>query len=128
MSQKRVELLRRATDAFNRGDYAAATERAHPDVEYVPPGDQPPYRGVDQVRNWMQPDAFAKQRVELLDFEDAGDHLLVHAHTWVTGASSGIEMELDFWAVWTFDDADLVTRVQFFLDEHQALEAAGVSE
>ena len=128
MSEENVELLRRLIDAYNRGDYVAASERAHPDVEMIPPGDQPPYRGVKQLRDWMKPDAFAKQRTEGREFTEVGNRVLMRQHTWITGASSGIEMDFDNWSLWSFDDDGLITRVEFFLDRQAALEAAGLSE
>ena len=129
MLEERVKLLRRWIDAYNRGDYITATEGAHPDIELVPPGDQPPYRGIEQLRDWMKPDAFSKQSTEAGEFRAVDDdRVLVLQHTWVTGASTGIEMDFDAWFIWSFDDAGLVTRVEVFLDRDSALEAAGLSE
>jgi ketosteroid isomerase-like protein len=128
MSQENVEIVRQMFDAYNRGDYDAAAKLAHPDVEMVPPGDQSPYRGRDALRNWMEPNAFSKQTAEAREITAVGDRILVQAHSWLTGASSGIELEVDFWSVWWFDDAGLVTRSEIFLDRKPALEAAGLSE
>jgi hypothetical protein len=55
---------------------------------------------------------------------------LVHARSRARGAGSGIELDLTNWAVWTFDEDDLATRVEGFLDHEKdkAFEAAGLSE
>jgi ketosteroid isomerase-like protein len=128
VSEENVELVHRMIAAYNRGDYAAATERLHPDIELVPPGDQPPYRGIDQVREWMEPDAFSRQDTEAREVTVIDHGLLVHQHTAAKGAGSGIELEFDSWSLWSFDDAGLITRVVYFLDRNQALAAAGLSE
>jgi len=55
---------------------------------------------------------------------------LVRQNTRARGASTGIELDADNWAVWTFDEDGLATRLQGFLihEESEALEAAGLSE
>jgi ketosteroid isomerase-like protein len=130
MSEENIDKLRRAYEAFNRGDFDAAIAFAHADVEFFPPGDQAPYRGVEEFRAWMEPDAFESQVVEPLEFTAAGNKILVDQHTKARGAGSGIELELRSWTVWTFDDEGLLTRVQNFLEHEkaEALEAAGLSE
>jgi ketosteroid isomerase-like protein len=51
VSQENVKIVRAVYDAYNRGDFdAAVPNTAHPDLEVVPPGDQPPIKGVAQVR------------------------------------------------------------------------------
>jgi ketosteroid isomerase-like protein len=125
-----IARLRRSYDAFNRGDFDAAAEVAHPGIEFVRPGGQPPLRGADALRRWMEPEAFEQQVIEPLEFSIAGDKVLVRAHARGQGAGSGIEVDTDFWAVWTVNDDGLATRLEWYLDhqEAEAREAAGVSE
>jgi ketosteroid isomerase-like protein len=125
-----IDALRRGFEAFNRGDFDAAVEGAHPEIEAVPPGGQAVRRGAEALRARMEPDAFEEQRIEPLDFRVEGRKVLVHQHAQTRGAGSGIELEVDLWAVWTFDDELLATRVEAFLphQESEALEAAGLSE
>src|SRR4051812_4386624 len=33
-----IDALRRTYEAFNRGDFDAAVESAHPEIEFIPPG------------------------------------------------------------------------------------------
>jgi hypothetical protein len=56
--------------------------------------------------------------------------VLVRARTKIRGASSGIEADFLFWAVWTFDEAGVPIRVEIYLDreEAEALEAARLRE
>jgi len=75
----------------------------------------------------MEPDGFESQVIEPLDFRVVGSKVLVRARTNIRGAASGIEA---FWAVWTFNEAGLTTRVAVYLDHQvaEALEAAGLRE
>ena len=125
-----IDALRRTYEAFNRGDFDAAVAIAHPEIEFVPPGGQASLRGAAAVRAWMEPDAFEEQRIEPLDFRVEGKKVLVRQHTQARGAGSGINLDMEIWAVWTFDDDLLVTRMESFLphQESEALEAAGLSE
>ena len=125
-----IRSVRGAHEAFNRGDFDAAMEIAHPEVEFIPPGGQSPMRGAEAFRAWMEPDAFEEQRVEPLEFRTNGNRVLIKEHIRARGATSGIGLDFDAWAVWTLNDDGLVTRVEGFLphQESAALEAAGLSE
>ncbi len=125
-----IARLRRTYEAFNRGDFDAAIEIAHPEVEFVPPGRQESLRGAEAVRAWMEPDAFESQDIEPIDFRIEGNKVLIRQHFRVRGATSGIEMEGDLWVVWTLNDDGLATRIENYLDHQkaEALEAAGLSE
>jgi ketosteroid isomerase-like protein len=46
MSEENVEIVRRAFEAFNRGDLDAAGADASPDMEYVAPGALPGRQSV----------------------------------------------------------------------------------
>ena len=125
-----IDALRRSYEAFNRGDFGAAVEIAHPEAEMVPVGGQASLRGAAAVRAWMEPDAFEEQRIEPLDFRVEGNKVLARQHTQARGVGSGINLDQEIWTVWTFDDDLLVTRMESFLphEESEALEAAGLSE
>ena len=130
MSGENVEKLRRAYEAFNRGDFDAAIEITHPEFEFVRVGGQGSVKGAAAFRAWMEPDAFEDLHLEPLEFRAHGSKVLVHARSRARGAGSGIELDLTNWAVWTFDKEGLATRVEGFLDHEtdKALEAAGLSE
>jgi ketosteroid isomerase-like protein len=118
-----VASLRRGYDAYSRGDFDEAVRAFHPDIELVPAGNQPPIRGVQSVRAWMEPDAFERQSLEPVDLTPAGDKVLVRVRARALGATSGIELHFDAWTVWTFDAEGLATRAEIYLD-HQEAEAA----
>jgi ketosteroid isomerase-like protein len=131
MSQENIESVRRALEAIGRADFDAALSLVHRNIEFFPPGDQPPYRGAESFRRWMEPDAFVEQVIKPLEFvELEGGKVLGRQHIKARGAGSGIEMETTTWSVWTFDDDGLITRVEVFLphEEARARQAAGRRE
>jgi ketosteroid isomerase-like protein len=115
-----IERLRRGYDAFNSGDYDAATEWVHPDVVLVSlsPG-RTEHRGAEALRAWMEPDAFESQVSEPEVIEIARNRALIRQRTRARGAGSGIEMEIGSWAVWTFDEEGRVTRMESYLDHEE---------
>jgi ketosteroid isomerase-like protein len=130
MSGENVDKIRRAYDAYSRGDFDTAVEGVHPEVEFVRPGGQAPVTGARAFRAWMEPDAFEDVRLEPLEFHTNGNKVLVRQFNRARGAGSGIDLEGEVWAVWTFDESGLVTRLEGFLghQRNEALEAAGLSD
>jgi ketosteroid isomerase-like protein len=127
MSHEKVEKLRAAYEAFNRGDFDAAVALAHPDAEFARPGLEPTLRGAAAIREWMEPDAFDEQRIEPLDFEVNGDRVLMRQRTRARGARSGIELDVETWTVFTFDGGLIARGEVYSLDqEAEARRAAGL--
>ena len=128
--QEILSSLRRTFDAFSRGDFETAMEITHPEIEMVPPGGASPLRGADAVRGWLEPDALEDQTSELLEFRINGNKALTRSRNSARGAGSGIEIDVELWAVWTLDDDGFVTRIEGFLghEKTEALNAAGLSE
>ena len=128
--EETIARLRRAYEAFSRTDFDTAMDIAHPEIELVPPGGQSPLKGADALRAWMEPDALSEQQIEPREFRINGNRALVRQNIRARGAGSGIELDVDMWAVWTLDDDGLVTRLEGFLihQESEALEAAGLAE
>jgi ketosteroid isomerase-like protein len=121
-----VAMVRNAYAAYSRRDFDRAAEILHPDVELLPAGSQPPIRGAERVRAWMEPDAFDEQVLELLDSRVIGDKVLAHQRSRARGATSGIELEFDTWSVMTLDRDGSLRRVEIYLDRQraEALESA----
>jgi ketosteroid isomerase-like protein len=124
-----IARLRRFYEAFNRGDFEAATGIVDREIEFVRPMGQQTIHGVAALRAWMEPDAFTEQRWDALDFSLRGNKVLVRQHATGRGAGSGIDVDVDFWAVWTLGDDGRPTRLEIYLDHEKAaaLEAAGLS-
>ena len=89
-------------------------------------------RGRDEVRAFAEGDGqmwegghLAYQPKELID---AGDKVLAFVRVTGRGQASGVEVEADTWAVWTFRDGRPVEWTYFGDDRASALEAVGLSE
>ena len=114
-----IERLRSGYEAFNRGDYDAATEWVHPDVVFVSAGSITELKGAEALRAWMEPDAFDTQKSQPGEIEISGNRAIFHQTTRARGAGSGIEFEAGTWAVWTFDDEGRVTRMEVYLEHDE---------
>jgi hypothetical protein len=135
MSQENVELVRRAYEAWNRGDLETAFEFLDLDVEVSVPPDLPEagtYRGRGEVRHWVAEQllpTLEEVRAEPEKFFDAGDQVVVFVRYFGRGKASGIEVRgavLDA-HVWTLRDGK-VQKLQMYEGTEKALEAVGLSE
>jgi ketosteroid isomerase-like protein len=135
MSQENVEIVRRVIDVMDAEGFEAAfpvfLKAAHSDVEWREdpawPGSAN-YRGVEPVRQVIL------DRMDTLDFDQQTEDLIsvddkvVALVCWVgRGKTSGAQGEISMAMVWTVRD-QAITRLEFFLDRAQALEAVGLSE
>ena len=134
MSEENVESIRRATEAFNRGDADAFVALGTPDIEWEDPifwteGTRI-FRGRDEVRTWFAQVREPWERIHLAVEEilEAGnERLVVGFRLTARGRSSGADTQLQFWQVLWFREG-LTAKRQIFRDRAEALEAAGLSE
>ncbi len=120
-----IEALHRNNDALNRGEFDVAIELAAPDIVLMRPGGLPSVHGIEAVRAWLEPDAFESQRLELLGAEAVGSRVLTRQRLSARGAGSGIEMEIESFSIWIFNEDGKVARVETFtLDEEEAARRA----
>jgi ketosteroid isomerase-like protein len=139
MSQENVEQLRRAGEAFNRGDIegALAIIDPPPEFEFVPAGVfiapgigdvHGVQHGPEELRRGLEFwDQFDEPRFDVHELIDAGDQVVAWATLRGRGKQSGAEVGWDVWAVWTVREGRFV-RWETFPDRHAALEAAGLEE
>jgi ketosteroid isomerase-like protein len=135
MPRAKVEVARRATDAYNRRDVDGVfAELATPDFEWYPAitgalDGGGVYRGregvekfvADTRENWEELQAFAEE------FRDLGDRVLVLGTLKGRGKGSGVPVETPFAGILDFR-GDRICRYRVYLDRAQGLQAAGVSE
>jgi ketosteroid isomerase-like protein len=135
MSQDNLDLVRRAYEAWNRGDLEGTFDLFDPEVEVSAPRGFPEagtYRGRAAVRQWMEEQllpAFEQVRVEPERFLDAGEQVVVFVRYFGRGKASGAEVR------GSIVDAHVVTvrggkvqTLQMYQGTEEALEAAGLSE
>jgi ketosteroid isomerase-like protein len=132
MSRKNVETVSRLYEAFQRGGLETAVRLMAPKIEVVP-DESIPDRQVFQGREgflewaerWFAP--WADYRIEPLEFIESGDKVLVVQQDRGIDGPGGMNLDQTVWSVWTFEEGR-VARLEFFLKEQSALEAAGVAE
>jgi ketosteroid isomerase-like protein len=134
MSQENVEIVRRTVEAILRGRWDQAAQLIDPDakghgtVGGLSEGEV--LRGVAQFRqSFEQEDAEAweERRLEPEEFIDAGHRVVVLVREFRRGKGSGIELEAETAVVFDVRGGRVV-RMQGYMDQAKALEAAGLRE
>ena len=133
MSRENVEIVRRQTEAYARGDWEEAMSFFDPDVVYditrnsagggVFHGLQGVWRGfAEWIGSWEE------YRTEVLEVIDAGeDKVVVTTRQTGKGRGSGIEVEMANGVVNTLRNGKVI-RMDVFPSRAEALEAVGLSE
>jgi ketosteroid isomerase-like protein len=133
MSQEAVEVVRRAYEAFNRGDLEAMFADAAPEFEYIATGAIPGaggvYRGPETFRQFLGQwwGEFDEPHVEVHELIEASNQVLASLTFRGHGKQSGVETKWSLWQLWTVLDGRFV-RGQGFTSREEALEAAGLRE
>src|SRR5690242_2446316 len=139
MSEDNADRFREATATFNRvaaGDPEAVADYLRfldPGVRFEPQQTalQGTYDGHDGVAEWFMDLADTYEvgsgRVEYTRVREVGNRVLAIGTLRFKGKASGIETEVPVAIVADFQNG-LITRFRDYGDEHQALEAAGLSE
>jgi ketosteroid isomerase-like protein len=129
-----VEVVRKAWEAWERGDMQAVFDFYDPDVEWdmsesdVP--DMGVYRGHEGVRRffreWMAP--FDDYYAHAEDFKLGSEGVLVRMRQGGRGKGSGAEVEMPpLWQLYRLR-AGRAVRVEIYRDERRAREAAGLRD
>jgi ketosteroid isomerase-like protein len=132
MSQENVEVMRRAMDAFNRGDGKAFDRLLTSDAEVVPVRaalEGTTYRGLDAGTQYCTAvdQSWANLGWEVEEIRDGGEQILALGHIRGEGRDSGVA--IDARAGWLAHFSEgRITRFQTFANRDDALEAAGLSE
>jgi ketosteroid isomerase-like protein len=133
MSQENVELVRRAYEAYGRGDTDGAVADFAPDCRYTAAGTIPDRTGVfhgpegyKKFIGWVRSE-FDDVQAEIDELIDAGDAVVVGSTLRGRGRQSGAETKFTFWQVWTIQNRKF-ERGQGFASRDEALEAAGLRE
>ena len=127
MAQENVEIVRRAFEAYARGDLATAVSNHDPDVVFDP-AEEPAIHGRDAVRSYIQrwEEPWDDYEAEAEEFIDAGDCVVVALRVKARGKGSGVEVDARSYQVHTLRDGKLV-RMDEYMDRDEALAAAGIA-
>jgi ketosteroid isomerase-like protein len=124
------ELARSTFEALVRQDFETWSTAFDPDVVYVPTRewfDAAPRRGLDQMERFIRGvfEDWDEWDLSIRDVRGNGDRVLVETRVNAVGATSGIELRGRTFHVFTFRDG-LITQMQDFIEEDEALAAAGL--
>jgi ketosteroid isomerase-like protein len=131
MSEENVAIIRRAFDAYTRGDIDAVLELCSDDIlvtqaEEVP-GVAPQQRGHAGVLEafGIWPEQWDDFQVEIKEIlADPGDQVVVATRQRGRGKQSGVEVEADFTFLFSIRD-EKIAEWRIFVRESQALDAVG---
>jgi len=133
MSRENVELLRKVSDAWNRGEIYRWLDYAAPDIEWMPAGpaavERTIYRGYDEVRDGI---TAARETWDVFEFQesevrDLGESTLWLGHVKMRGSTSGIELDQEF-AIHSVVHDGMITLIHTFLSWQEGREAVGLAE
>ena len=127
------QTIRRIYEAFNRRDLDAIAKELHDDAEVdfarslgPESGVYPGVEGIERLLN-LYWEAFETISIEPEGFVDGPDGVVTRVVARGVGRGSGATVEARGPHLWRFRDG-LPVRFTLFQEEHEALEAAGVSE
>ena len=133
MSEENVELVRRALEAFPRGNMEEMLSYLDPEIEWhsaiVGGAEGNIYRGHEGFRIWYADsfESFETLSNEWSEFRDLGDRVLAFGRVKARGRESGVELDSPMGWVFTLRGGRTV-KAQGFLSRAEALEAAGLEE
>jgi ketosteroid isomerase-like protein len=126
MSQEDVLLASNAVAAFNRRDVASLVEMTTDDFEWVTwtgTVEYTAYHGADGLaRYFRDSDVWELLNLEVREFRDLGDGVLVVGTFHARGGASGAEIHLPYYSAF-FTRGGKLARVLSFRTEDEALEA-----
>ena len=129
MSERNLELARRAYDAWNRGDVDGVLALCHPELEYRSSGDypglDPTYRGREGFRKFERDfrATWESLTIDIERLEDHGEQVVVLG-TFEARGRDGMTVRRPGANVVTFRDG-LAVRIDAYGEWDGALEAVG---
>lgn len=133
MSQQNVQFIKRLLDAFNQ-DPESALRLLDPEIEWDTgtleiPGLGGTYRGLAELRRFWEAwfEVIEDYRVDVIEFIDAGDAVIVVTDTHGHGRRSGIDIERRWFTVYWIGEGR-VKAVRNCTDRAEAIEAVGLPE
>jgi ketosteroid isomerase-like protein len=133
MSQENVEIVRKALEAFQCGEFDLVTEPWDPAGEWIPAMagavEDKVYRGDADLRRYFEElfESFSEVRLDDMDFRDFGNRVLVLYTLSVRGRDSGVAINQPGAIVYEMRGGKIV-RGRSYLSPDEAFEAAGLSE
>ena len=131
MSQANLVLARNAVAAFNRRDVPALVELTTDDFQWVTwtgTVQSTVYDGAEGLAGYFQDaDVWEVLNLDVQEFRDVGDEVLVFGMFHARGGGSGVEVRAPYYSAFFVSEGKLA-RVLSFRTEAEALEAVGQRE
>jgi ketosteroid isomerase-like protein len=130
MSQENVEIVRQAVEAFNARDRDRLLDLMDPVIEFRSMFERKTYRGLAEMVQYREDlDAMLEEFHSEDDrLMDAGGDRVVYLYRVVgRGTGSGVPVSRENAILWQLRNGKLF-KGEVYLDQGQALEAAGLSE
>ena len=135
MSQENVEIVRRGTELWLRGDFEGWLETIDPEIEWdisAHPLPDVPNRGqgreafvTDMLGTYMS--GWNDYAAEIKEVFEAGEQVILVLHETATMRETGAPLERDLVQLWSARDGR-GAFLRVFQTKQEALEAAGLSE
>jgi ketosteroid isomerase-like protein len=131
MSHENVEIARKAVAAFNRRDVPALVDTTTDDFQWVTwTGTVEPtvYHGADGLASYFRDsDIWQVLNLEVREFRDLGDQVLVVGMFHARGSGSGVEIDAPYFSAFFMSEGKLA-RVLSFRTEDEALAAVRLQD
>jgi ketosteroid isomerase-like protein len=131
MSQESLALARNAVAAFNRRDVPALVEMVTDDFQWVTwtgTVESTVYHGTGGLASYFRDsDVWEILNLEVREFRDLGEKVLVVGTFHARGGGSGVEIHVPYYSAF-FTSGGKLARVLSFRTEDEALEAVGLRE
>jgi ketosteroid isomerase-like protein len=129
MSAQNVEAVRRAWEAFNRGDPETFFADTAAEVEFAEDPAFPEaavFRGREEIVRYLAgfQEAMAEHRFEVEELRDCGDRVLALVHETARGTTSGADVDQRPAFLFEFRNG-MIGRVRAYLDRAEGLAAVG---
>jgi ketosteroid isomerase-like protein len=129
MSDETVAFAREVVARFNRRDVAGLVELSADDFEWITwtstGGASTVYRGADGLAGYFRDaDVWEVLNLDVQDFRDFGDNVLVAGTFHLRGHASGAEVHAPWYSAF-FTHGGRLARVLSFRTEGEALDAIG---
>jgi uncharacterized protein len=122
--EENAEVVRKLYEAVESADFATALQLFDEKVEWSP-AEGTTYNGLEGVGGhfiqWME--AWDEHSAEVREATAEGDQVLAVVHITARGEHSGLEIDQDFFQVFTIRDGKIARMVEF-MDREPAAEAA----
>jgi ketosteroid isomerase-like protein len=131
VGEGKVELVRRAFEAFTARDVEALLAVADPDVEFLAPtgsiaGHGTPYRGHDGLREYFEDVSRIWEELEVIphEFREVGDQVVALGRVYGRGLD-GLLVDSPTGWVWTVENGKIVAG-RVYTNRQEALDAVGL--